>query len=435
MILNSQVPLHRLLLSLSEALDRIHPHVVDHQQRVAYIATRIAREMGIVGKDLVDVFHAAVVHDIGLVGHEARRLAIAEGKLVEVGDHEEIGYLLMRDNPLFTRAAEILRFHHVPWAEGRGREHNGHEVHLASHIVNLADRLERMIDHDRPVLEQTEDILEQVRNDNGPQFRGDCVEALLEISAAEGFWLDATSPRIYSLLLEQVDWPTIVIDEQMLEPIAEMFARLVDATSPWTAVHSAGVTATAVELAKRLRFSRREQKVMKAAGFLHDIGKLAVPAYILDKPGRLSPSEMHIVKTHPYHTFRILRTIGGMPQIAEWAAFHHERLDGQGYPFRHTAEELTLGSRIMAVADVFTAVTEDRPYRRGMQSQRAKSVLQNMADNGALDGDVVRELVRDFDGVDQARTAMQVEYGDKQKAIRQLMAPPECRSETAAVGV
>ena len=132
---------------------------------------------------------------------------------------------------------------------------------------------------------------------------------------------------------DRQDWPTLTIDEVTLGPIAEVFARIVDSASPWTAVHSAGVAATAVALAERLNFSPRELHLMRAAGYLHDLGKLSTPTQILDKPGKLTENEYAAVRAHTYHTYRILDTIGGMPQICEWAAFHHERLDGNGYPF------------------------------------------------------------------------------------------------------
>ena len=105
---------------------------------------------------------------------------------------------------------------------------------------------------------------------------------------------------------------------------------------------------------------------------------------------------MGIIKGHTYHTFRILHTIGGMPRITEWAAFHHEWLDGNGYPFRHEGKDLTLGARIMAVADVFTAITEDRPYRKGMAREDVLSVLNEQAQGTVLDGDVKASHLRPF---------------------------------------
>ena len=427
MIVNPQVPLRRLILSLSEALDRVHPKVADHQQRTAYIAARVARHMGFREQDLVDVFHAAALHDIGLIHPENRIKAIHLGQLERVGWHAELGFELLKGNPLFARPAEILRYHHVPWDDGRGSESHGCDVPLASHVLVLADCVEIAIDRRIPVLGQAKLITEKIRSLSGEKFHPECVEAFCDVSRAEAFWLDSASQRIYAVLLGGVDWGALSIDEVTLGPIAEVFARVVDAASPWTAVHTAGVAATAVALAERLNFSPRELHLMRAAGYLHDLGKLSVPTRILDKPGKLTDEEFTAVKAHTYHTFRILETIGGMPQISEWAAFHHERLDGTGYPFRHTGDDLTLGSRIMAVADVSTAVTEDRPYRKGMSPEESLAVLEGLAERGGLDGEVVGTLKRDRAGIDQARRREQAEYGAGQERLREVMRQHEAQ--------
>jgi HD-GYP domain-containing protein (c-di-GMP phosphodiesterase class II) len=430
-IVNPQVPLHRLILSLSEALDFVHPNVADHQQRVAYIATNLARRLGFRGQDLLDVFHAAALHDIGVIGAENRIKLVHLGDLEKMHWHAEAGFNLLKTNPLFARPAEIIRYHHAVWANGTRAKGTGQDVPLACHIIALADAVERWIERDKPVLRQAKPLVEKAVALSGEQFHPECVAAFRQVAGTEAFWLDATSPRIYSVLLGQVDWPVLTIDEVTLNPIAEVFARIVDAASPWTAVHSAGVAATAVALATRLNFSPRELHLMRAAGYLHDLGKLTVPTRILDKPDRLTEDEFVPIRAHTYYTFRILDTIGGMPQISEWAAFHHERLDGKGYPFHHTADDLTLGSRIMAVADVFTALTEDRPYRAAMSSQGSLDVLRSLAEKGGVDAEVVRTLANDHDGIDTARRGAQATYAEGQHQLGRLMGRPTAQCAVA----
>ncbi len=422
MIVNPHVPLHRLILSISEGIDYVHPSVADHQLRVAYISTNIARRLGIGGNDLLDVFEAAALHDVGLLGLESRMLLLHHGNFERVRWHAQAGYELLRDLDLFARAAEIVRDHHTPWQHGEGAERPGRSVPFASHIVCLADAAERAIDRNLPVLEQKEFILRQVGLLKGKQFHPDCVEAFQEIAEPEAFWLDCVSERIYSVLLAQMDWPSLTVDGPAVERIAQAFARIVDAMSHWTATHSAAVAAVAVALARRLGFSPREQILMRAAGYLHDIGKLSVPGQILEKPGRLARHEWAIVKGHTYHTFHILTTIGGMPQIAEWAAFHHERIDGTGYPFRHAGHDLTLGSRVMAVADTFSAITAARPYREQLGLPEALDVLDDEADRGALDGDVVALLRRDAEEIHAAMEEGRNEYREKQQRLADFIA-------------
>lgn len=421
MIINPQVPLHRLILSLSDALDYVHPRVADHQQRVAYIAIKLARQMGFDGQELVDLFHAAALHDIGLIGVENRLKALHLAQLEQVAWHSQVGFELLKANALFCRAAEIVRDHHTPWVDGRGAECDGRAVPLASHILALADAVERAIDRDIPILEQRESLAKRFASLSGRSFHPDCVDAFRQVARPEAFWLDAASERIYSVLLRHVDWPNLIIDETTLGPIAEIFGLIVDAASRWTTVHSAGVAATAVALAERLSFSPRELHLMRAAGYLHDLGKLSVPTRVLDNSGTLTSADVAVIRGHTYHTFRILDTIGGMPQICEWAAFHHERLDGSGYPFRHDRENLTLGSRIMAVADVFTAVSEDRPYRRGTGPTQSLAILKDVARSGSIDQDVVAALERDHEAIDHARREEQADYAERQRQLAESM--------------
>ncbi len=137
--------------------------------------------------------------------------------------------------------------------------------------------------------------------------------------------------------------------------------------------------------------------MMKIAGFFHDIGKLIVPLKILHKTGRLSRQEWAIMRTHTYYTYQALSTAGSLARVKEWGAFHHEKLNGEGYPFHLREEELSAaGSRIMAVADVFTAVAEDRPYQEGMPPEKIKGILQEMADRRELDKDIAAVVNDNF---------------------------------------
>jgi len=425
MTANLQISLDRLILALSDALDCTYPTLASHQQRTAYIATKVAHHMGMRGQELIEIFHAAALHDIGLIGTRNRVCGLPDGDPRSVSWHQEIGFLLLHDLPLFAQAAQLICYHHVPWENGAGEHHGGWPVPLGSHIIQLADRVERWIDRGTLVVRQADQLIRRVRELAGELFHPACVDAFCALAQAEAFWLDAVSERGAHNLRHELDWPAITVDTAALGPIAEVFARVVDAASPWTAVHSAGVAATAVALAERLHFCGRELAAMRVAGYLHDLGKLTISADILDKPTKLTVDEMSVMRTHTYHTYRILEGIGGLTQIAEWAAFHHERLNGRGYPFHHSAENLSLGARIMAVADVFTAITEDRPYRAGMTRTHAINVLDAAVSAESLDGEIVRVLKDCFTEITAHRSEEQAAYAHKQneqRASTQLLA-------------
>jgi HD-GYP domain-containing protein (c-di-GMP phosphodiesterase class II) len=195
------------------------------------------------------------------------------------------------------------------------------------------------------------------------------------------------------------------LDIDQLQELAVVFGRIIDFRSPFTATHSTGVATSASSIAGLMGIGSDEIKLINIAGHLHDLGKLAVPPSILDKPGPLAPDEASVMRSHAYHTYRILEMVPGMETINAWAAFHHERVGGGGYPFMPAT--LPLQARIIAVADVFTALSEDRPYRFGMSRPEVVAILRREVAQGALDGDVVATVLDNFDVLDQLRHVAQ----------------------------
>ncbi|MCU0633660.1 MAG: HD domain-containing protein [Gemmatimonadaceae bacterium] len=176
-----------------------------------------------------------------------------------------------------------------------------------------------------------------------------------------------------------------------LDEIAEAFADIVDAKSPYTYRHSRGVSDWADRIAARFTDDPLARGRLRRAALLHDIGKLGVSNRILDKPGPLEPAERAAVERHPAFTFEILSRVGAFADIAEMAALHHEKLDGSGYPWRRTGESLDRWARILAVADIFEALTADRPYRAAIGPAEVLRRLER--DRGTqLDGEVLDAL-------------------------------------------
>ena len=150
---------------------------------------------------------------------------------------------------------------------------------------------------------------------------------------------------------------------------------------------------------------------MRAAGYLHDLGKLAVPTELLEKPDRLDSREYLRVQKHALYTRRLLEGIPGLGYGINWAAQHHERLDGSGYPAHSEGKEIAFGSRVMAVADIFTAVTEERPYRKSMSDREAVSFLAALTSNGHLDPEVYNALKENFPVLKSIRLQAQTGSG------------------------
>ncbi|MFO7885071.1 MAG: HD domain-containing phosphohydrolase, partial [Desulfobacteraceae bacterium] len=155
----------------------------------------------------------------------------------------------------------------------------------------------------------------------------------------------------------------------------EALARTVDAKSAWTAGHSERVTHLSVKIARVLGLADSQVEILRRAAYLHDIGKIGIPLAILDKPGRLTDEEFEKIKEHPVIGARILEPIEAYADVLAMIHQHHEKYDGKGYPDGLSGEEITLGARIMAVADVYDAVVSDRPYRQGWIEEKAIEMI------------------------------------------------------------
>jgi HD-GYP domain-containing protein (c-di-GMP phosphodiesterase class II) len=211
------------------------------------------------------------------------------------------------------------------------------------------------------------------RRRRGMWFDPALVDALADIERDDPFWATLDSAAVAAV--EPAD-RVLVADDEGLDRIAEAFARVVDAKSPYTGRHSEGVAEIAVALGARLGFDADELRTLRRAGLLHDLGKLAISNRILDKPGKLTDEEWDAMREHPALSERILAGVPAFEAIARIAGNHHERLDGTGYPRGRTGLGLDPLSRILCVADVAEALTADRPYRSPLD---AETVLEIMA--------------------------------------------------------
>ncbi|MGA1790539.1 MAG: HD domain-containing phosphohydrolase [bacterium] len=165
--------------------------------------------------------------------------------------------------------------------------------------------------------------------------------------------------------LDQLNWGTLTA-----------LARTVDAKSPWTAGHSERVTKMALKIGRIMGLSPSDLDELHRAGLLHDIGKLGISGRILDKPDKLSLEEFTTIKQHPLIGARILEPISAYKTIIPLIEQHHERFDGKGYPYGLSGEDICLGARILAVADVYDALITDRPYRAGMGKNMTLEIIK-----------------------------------------------------------
>jgi HD-GYP domain-containing protein (c-di-GMP phosphodiesterase class II) len=393
-----RVNLLNLLLSLSDALDLYNHKLTLHQLKTAYIASEIGKVIELSQEENTDLLIAALFHDIGAFNVMGIEEIDDHGLTIYPKGHCDFYAKLINRLPLFEKASKIVKYHATDFALLDGDQNSS--VGLCSQIIMLADEVDRMIAEDRFILYQKQAIVEIVKNIPGMHIKKDLIDPFLLLASKESFWLDLVSPRLYSILLHSHPCKEISIELSSLRTISEMFRDVIDLRSRFTSTHSTGVAATAVMLSQRLLLTDESITMMEIAGNLHDIGKLSIPLSILDKPDRLTGDEFEVVKKHPYHAYNILNSIDGIQPIVHWVAFHHERLDGSGYPFHLNDGNLSSEARVMAISDIFTALSEERPYRHAMRKSEVIEILVDMAKKNWLDVDFVSVLLDNYDDLE-----------------------------------
>jgi putative nucleotidyltransferase with HDIG domain len=235
---------------------------------------------------------------------------------------------------------------------------------------------------------------QEIKNRVGTWFDPQIAAAFERVASRPSFWDSLNSADMQEQIYEFEPAQFVkAVDEDYLDDIAAGFAEVVDSKSPFTRGHSERVTLYADLIAENLGFSLDRRRWLKRAALLHDIGKLGVSNTILDKPGKLSDEEFATMKQHTVHSETILNRIAAFRQLAPIASAHHEKLDGSGYPKGLKGREITLESRILAVADIFDALTADRPYRKAMPVNEALSIIEREVGT-ALDHSCFQALLK-----------------------------------------
>ena len=389
-----------IIRGFANAMNLISPEVQNHHEKVSYLCYRLAEAMGMPEAQKRLAFFGGLMHDIGGVLKEGNVSLLElerDARGVSVN-----GAKLLRMLPLTDPFASIVQESQTPWERLKRTFKTLHAPQRIGQIVHLADTVTLLLNDKESALNQVDHVKECIHNIGEREFGPDVLAGFDKLCGIEAVWLDVVyRPEIFLDLITNDQ--SFSLDETVR--LTEFMSKIVDFRSPFTAMHSAGVAATAVALAELSNMSEDECGMMRIAGYLHDIGKLKIPNVILDKPGKLTDHEFNIMKEHAYYSWILLKDIRGFETISKWAALHHEKLNGKGYPFHMMKEELTLGSRIMTVADIFSALTENRPYRRSMDKEKVIGILRGDAGSGLISGGVVELLIDHYDAINARRDA------------------------------
>lgn len=360
-----------------------------HSRRTAYISMRLANFLNLDVCIKRNVYISALLHDIGGIT-EFEHSHMVEGF---IKDHCLIGYEILKPFPILKSVPNIVLYHHENFDGSGPMQLTGDKIPLESQIIRLSDLVEILYDENTPSFKQKDYIRNRITSYSGKIFSKPIVDAFLDVSSNDMFWFDLESLSFMDFILDKVSPDLdIYLNLNDFETIAYIFSNIIDSKSKFTAKHSREISELAFRISKHLGYSPEKCQKMKIAGLFHDVGKLAIPSKILDKNGPLTDEEFSIIKSHAYYTSVILDTIGSIDDINNWASNHHEKLDGNGYPKGICHNNISEESRIMTICDIYQALTEDRPYRKGMSKDKAFSILEDMANKNFVCGTALNSL-------------------------------------------
>ena len=416
-----------VLSALSIVLDLVEGQPEGHAVRSCLIGMRVASRLGLDADARSALFYALLLKDAGCSSNASRMSALFEADDMEIKRKvKTVDWTSLPSVALYTarvaspdgslldkagrvyefavsgrkrsreliqirceRGAEITRLIGFPEETARairsldehwdGKGHpdglRGEEIPLLARICGLAQTVEVFFNAHGPG--GAEEVA-AVRS--GRWFDPALVEILLAEAGEGGLWEDLSGddPGREVARLEPVD-RTLEATPERVDLVARAFGEIIDAKSPYTYHHSAGVARVVVAMGERAGFGPDASRDMMRAGLLHDIGKLGISNRILDKPGGLTDAEYTKIKQHPRMTYDILSRVGPFRPIAETAANHHEKLDGSGYHRGIRAEGLDLPSRMLAVADIYDALSADRPYHKALPQEKVIDILRGEA--------------------------------------------------------
>lgn len=378
----------QVVYALSDALDLVGVDDVAHGKRVGVMAAECAKAMGLPADEIRFLFDLGLLHDIGVSTTTVHQHLVSEFDWAGSQEHAIFGYELLKDFAPLAHMALPIRYHHTRWdvlvADGVAAD-----VRLAANLTLLVDRVDAMAAPyyaSGKVLQHRHEIRAEIEARAGTYFDPALVTAFLKVSAHEAFWLYLEPGALKGYLDDMLGAarPLAASHADMLQ-LARIFATIVDAKSRFTAAHSQGVAAVARRLGQRMGLDHARCDEIEMAGLLHDLGKLRVPDAILDKPAALDSDERMVMNTHSFETMQILRKIRGFEAITSWAADHHEAPGGSGYPHGLDGAALPLEARILRLADIFQAMAQDRPYRKGLAPDALAAFMREQQRCGSID--------------------------------------------------
>jgi HD-GYP domain-containing protein (c-di-GMP phosphodiesterase class II) len=399
------VRMDSLIKSIATALDIVEETLLgaspNHGKRIAVLCAKMGTVLGKTPQEITALAICALLHDSALT--EYIRSEKKDGNHdMAMKKHCEIGQRNVDALCFETNVKDFVLYHHEH-ADGNGpfgiREGEGP---LEAELIAIADSLDVTYHLQRLEPEELSVIRNVITQEIGKRYSKKSAELMLEILD----WPTVLSLKddvIKQTALQVLSPWTVDIQTETIFGLSGFIARIIDYKSAFTEKHSTQIANRAWFMGKYYKYEPEEHAQLYLAASLHDLGKLAVPTDILEKPGKLTDEEFKIIREHVHLTWELLNEVEGFETICKWASEHHEKLDDSGYPFGKKAPELDFNSRLLACLDLYQAISEERPYHPRRNHADTMKILHEMVDTKKIDGDIVKDIdiaLAPYDGND-----------------------------------
>jgi HD-GYP domain-containing protein (c-di-GMP phosphodiesterase class II) len=382
----------QLIRAIAVALDMVEGELLgastNHGKRIAVLAAAMGRRFGMDDRALSSLTTCALFHDSALMEYI---LAEQKGHDPAMKIHCRSGQRNVDDLLHHTDVAGFVLYHHEradglgPFGKKEGEFPREAALIAIADMLDVTRHLQRIPETGLP------DLRREIAGETGGAFTREAARAMLDVLDGE-MLLSLRDDRIGETAQGTIPVLVTDIEDEAIFRIAGLSARIIDYKSVFTRRHSVQIANRSWLMGGYYGYDKARRMELYLAAALHDIGKIATPSHILEKPGRLNDDEFTVIKDHVWHTWNILKDISGFEAICDLASSHHEKLDGTGYPFGKKAEDLDFDARILACIDIYQAVSEARPYHEQRSHGETMPVLYDMAKKGFIDGVIVKDM-------------------------------------------
>jgi len=387
-----EIAMDSLCIMFSKAFDIIEAELVGaskfHSLRVSALCAKMGRKTGYDDDSLLALFYCALFHDNALTEYTLTK-RMSGYNSIDLKPHCEYGQRNVEWLP-FKKNIDGYILHHHSCENGTGpfgvREFP-HEAALigAADMIDVINNLQQIPPGELGALR------DKITSCIGGFSTKSALEKMLDIMDSETLE-SLKDENIHDTVRKSAPpWKTQMEDESVLR-LAQFIAYIIDCKSKFTRKHTEQIANRAWFMGGFYNYLREEKTKLYLAAALHDIGKIATPSQVLEKPDKLDKEEYKIIMDHVRHTHDWLSEVEGLGDIHRWACEHHEKLDGTGYPMKKSDAELDFNSRLLACIDIYQAVCEERPYHPARSHGETMPILYDMADKGFIDRKIVKDL-------------------------------------------